>query len=248
MEIDKRIRSAIENTEVIKQPLKFLSTYDYTTIHYYMLSVPFYIDFEGRRQEAETILREGRITWQKPKLITPYYILRMEGFSDEAKEAFQILAGENNDIAMMLYKLKFVKDYDHMEIISNSIEEVAKKINDEVDKKKDPFCAIIKGPDEYWDVSIMKFIYELALNSAYFSNFPEMKRNNFINLDPEGAPVITRDRNGIPLAAKEEIENLFMMFKKGDIDARRLKEEIDTWGLFNHYEDRFFNMIKKGRK
>src|SRR3989304_7321731 len=102
MNMDEKIKYAIENTEVLKQPKKLLSTYDSTTIHYYILTVPFYIEFEGKAKESETVIREGRITWQKPKLITPYYILRMEGFSDEARQAFQMIANENSDLAMML--------------------------------------------------------------------------------------------------------------------------------------------------
>ncbi|MCL4386160.1 MAG: hypothetical protein M1326_07590 [Cyanobacteria bacterium] len=243
--MDDKIRFALENTEIIKQPKKFLATYESTTVHYYILAVPFYLEFEGKSLESETIIREGRITWQKPKLITPSYILRMEGFSDEAKKAFEILASGNYDIAFMLYRLKFVKDYDHMEIVSNSLQSVAKKIGEEIEKRQDPFCAIIKGVDEFWDVSLSRFIYELALNSAYFSQAPDLSENNMIGINPEGIPVISKDKYGIPVAARVEIENLFKLYEKGEIEASKLKEEIDNWGLFNLYQDRFFSMFKK---
>lgn len=245
MEMNEKIKHAIENTELLKKPEKLLSTYEATTVHYYMLSIPFYIEFEGKDPESETIIREGKITWQKPKLITPGYILRMEGFSDEAKQAFHMLAGENTDIALMLYKLKFIKDYDHMEIVSNSLEVVNRRISRDIDIRKDPFCAIIKGLDEYWDVSLMKFIYDLASTSAQFSQFPDLTRRNLLNLNSLGMPVVRKDRSGVPLVAKDEIENLFELYRKGEIEAKRLKEEIDSWGLFEYYEDRFFDLFKK---
>ncbi len=245
MEMDEKIKHAIKNTKLIKNPEKLLSTFEATTVHYYMLSVPFYIEFEGKNPESETVVREGKITWQKPKLITPEYILRMEGFSDEAKKAFYMLARDNTDIALMLYRLKFIKDYDHMEIVSNSLKAVSNKIARDIDERKDPFCAIIKGLDEYWDVSLMKFIYDLASTSASFSQFPELTRRNLLNFNSYGIPVISKDPGGIPLVAKNEIENLFVLYKKGEIDARRLKEEIDSWGLFEYYQDRFFNLFKK---
>lgn len=247
MNMDEKIKYAIENTEVLKQPKKLLSTYDSTTIHYYILTVPFYIEFEGKARESETVIREGRITWHKPKLITPYYIMRMEGFSEEAKKAFEMLAGESADLALMLYKLRFVKDYDHMDIVSTSLDELAKKIDNEIEKKQDPFCAIIKGIDEFWDVSLTKFIYELVLNSAYFSQLPDLSANNLINLNSSGMPVISRDNRGIPFTARSEIENLFNLYEKGEIEAIRLKEELDSWGLFSYYQDRFFNLFKKRR-
>jgi hypothetical protein len=247
MEMEEKIKYVMENTEILMFPKKFLSTYDTTTVHYYLLTSPFYIEFEGKNKDAETVIREGRITWQKPRLITPYYILRTEGFSEEAKKAFQMIAVENLDIAMMLYKLKLVKDYEHIDIVSNSLEEVRKRIESDVEKSSDPFCAIIKGVDEFWDVSLTKFIYALMADSAYFAQIPEFSRKNYINLDPGGLPVVSRDDYGIPLAAKNEIEILFSLYMKGEIDIKKLKEEIDNWGLFEYYQDRFFNLFKKTR-
>jgi hypothetical protein len=247
MDMDDKIKYAIENTEILKAPKKYLSTFESTTVHYYMLTTPFYLEFEGRNADSETIVREGRITWQKPKIITPYYLLRLEGFSEEAKKAFSILAGENADIAMMLYKLKFIKEYDHMDIVANSTVEIARKIDAEIEKNNNPFCAIIKGLDEFWDVSLTKFIYDLALKSAYFSNMPEMSANQLVDFDSSGFPILSRDSYGIPVAAKNEIEKLFMLYEKGEIEAKRLKEELDSWALFEYYQDRFFNMIKRKR-
>ena len=169
----------------------------------------------------------------------------MEGFSDEARKAFEILACGNYDLALMLYRLKFVKDYDHTDIVSNSLQSVANKINAEIEKRGDPFCAIIRGIDEFWDVSLSKFIYELALESAYFSQIPDLSKNRLIDINSIGLPVISKDPYGIPVSAKNEIENLFKLYEKGEIEASKLKEELDSWGLFNYYQDRFFNLFKK---
>ena len=245
MKLEEKIKKAIEETEILLLPKKLLSTYESTTVHYYILTEPFYAEFEGKSKHTETVLREGKISWQSPKLITPYYILRFEGFSEEAKKAFQMLAGENADIAMMLYKLKFIKDFEHMDIISLPLNEVRQKIETEIEKRNDPFCAIIKGVDEFWDVSLTKFIYELALHSAYFSQIPEFSKKNYISYGPSGIPYITRDEFGIPIIAKNEIENLFKLYEKGEIDAVKLKSEIDNWGLFEYYQDRFFRLFKK---
>ena len=247
MKLDEKIKYAIENTEVLKKPKKLLSTYESTTVHYYILTVPFYLEFEGKKSDSETVVREGRITWQKPQLITPSYILRMEGFSDEAKKAFRLLAGENADLALMLYRLKFIKDHERMEIVSASVSEIFKKISENIDKNQDPFCAIIRGVDEFWDVSLAKFIYDLAINSAYFSQLPELSKNKLIDIDDSGLTFLSKDKLGIPIAAKIEIENLFNLYNKGEIEIKRLKDELDSWGLFEYYQDRFFNLFKKRR-
>jgi hypothetical protein len=147
----------------------------------------------------------------------------------------------------MLYRLKFIKDYDHMDIVSSSISDVIRKIDEDIEKRQDPFCAIIKGVDEFWDVSLTKFIYDLAVNSAYFSQLPELNKNQLISLSTTGLPLLSKDSLGVPIAAKIEIENLFMLYEKGEIEANRLKEELDSWGLFEYYQDRFFNLFKKRR-
>lgn len=240
-----KIRNAIEKTEVLKQPKQLLSTFNSTTIHYYLLTVPFYLEFEGRSPESETIVREGKITWQTPKLITPSYILRIEGFSEEAKKAFEMLASEDDDLALILYSLRLIKESEKMEIVSCPLSTIAEKLANEIEEKKDLFSAIIKGIDEYWDVSLSKFIYELIVKSAYFSQFPDLLKKSVISVSREGFPIVRRDSYGVPVAARVEIENLFRLLEKGEIEPSKLKKELDRWGVFEEYQDRFFKFFKR---
>ncbi len=246
MNMDEKIRQAIEGTMIIKSPRKLLASFDSTTLHYYLLTVPMYLDFEGRSPESETVIREGRITWQRPKVITPSYMLRVEGFSGEARKAFEMLAQEDNDLAIILYGLRVSKDFEKMDIVSNSLAMVAMNISEDIDKKKDPYSAIIKGIDQFWDVSLSKFIQEIVNESAYNSQLPDLMRNSSVMVGSGGFPVITRDNLGIPVIARNEIEILFKLFEKGEIDPFDLKQELDRWGMFEQYQDRFFKYFRKG--
>lgn len=243
--MEEKIKQVIENTKIIKQPGKLLASFDSTTIHYYILAVPMYLEFEGKNPNSETIIREGLITWQKPKIITPSYMLRVEGFSGEARKAFEMLAEEDDDLAMILYSLKLSRDFEKMEIVSGSLSSVAKKISDNINRKKDSFSAIIKGVDEFWDVSLSKFIQEVVNKSAFYSQLPDLLKNSMLRLGSSGFPVITRDRTGKPIIAKNEIEILFKLFEKGEIKPVDLKQELDRWGMFEQYQDRFFKYFKK---
>jgi len=245
MELEEKIKKVINETEVIKQPDKLLASFDSTTIHYYMLATPMYLEFEGKEPDAETVIREGKIVWQKPKVITPSYMLRVEGFSGEARKALEIMAEEDNDLAMILYSLRMSRDFEKMEIVSNSIPLVAKKISGDIEKRKDPYSAIIKGVDEFWDVSLSKFVQEVVTKSAYFSQLPDLLKNSSIRVNSEGFPVITRDTTGYPVIAKNEIEILFKLFEKGEIQSLELKQELDRWGMFDKYQDRFFKYFKR---
>jgi len=248
MNIEEKIKYAIEKTEVLKQPKKLLSSFDDTTIHYYILTVPMYLDFEGRSEESETVVREGRITCQKPKLITPSYMLRVEGFSGEARRAFEMLAEEDSDLALILYGFKFSRDSEKMDIVSSSLESVSKKISADIDRKKDIYCAVIKGVDEFWDVSLSKFVQEMMDKSAHKSQVPDLVRNRSISMGRDGFPVVTRDSSGAPLIARKEIELLFRLFEKGEIEPLELKRELDRWEMFEQYQDRFFRYFRKGSR
>jgi hypothetical protein len=245
MNIEEKIKNAIEKTVVLKHPKKLLASFDATTIHYYILTVPMYLDFEGRSSESETVVREGRITCQKPKLITPSYMLRVEGFSGEARKAFEMLAEEDSDLAMILYGFKFRRDSEKMDIVESSLESVAKKISSGIDKRKDAYSAVIMGVDEFWDVSLSKFVQEMVDKSVKKSQVPDLVRNRSISMGRDGFPIVTRDSTGTPVIARKEIEILFKLFEKGEIEPSELKDELDRWEVFEQYQDRFFKYFRK---
>jgi hypothetical protein len=147
---------------------------------------------------------------------------------------------------MILYGLRLSKDFEKMDIVSNSLATVAANISGDIEKKKDPYSAIIKGIDQFWDVSLSKFIQEIVDESAYNSQLPDLMRNSSVRVGSGGFPVITRDNLGIPVIARNEIEILFKLFEKGEIDPFNLKQELDRWGMFEQYQDRFFRYFRKG--
>ena len=55
------------------------------------------------------------------------------------------------------------------------------------------------------------------------------------------------DSGGIPADARKRIEELFSQVSKGEREPNELREELNRWGLFEEYEDRFFNFFRKGR-
>jgi hypothetical protein len=113
---------------------------------------------------------------------------------------------------------------------------VVDKLNLDIDKSGNPLTSIIKGQDELWDVSLLKFIYELTRSSL---------PDNLLQLGSKG--LLDIDSRGIPAEARARIEELFQLAVRGEIEASELKDELDRWGLFEEYEDRFFTIFRKGR-
>jgi hypothetical protein len=53
------------------------------------------------------------------------------------------------------------------------------------------------------------------------------------------------DSSGVPGDARRRFEELFRLAERGEIEPRLLKEELDRWGVFAEYEDRFLALFKR---
>jgi len=243
MEMPERIKYALEQTEILRLPKQLLATFGSSVVHYYVLTEPVYLEFEKKKEE--TIIREGKITWGQPRILTPGYMLRVEGFSGEARKAFEMLAREIPDLAGLLYTMEFKKEFEKMNIVFDNLREVFKKLEQDLEKKGEPLAAIIKGVDELWDVSLSKFIQEMMIRSAHFSQLPDLRKKGLIEVDKASYPIIAKDRFGIPITARNEIEKMFRLARKGELEPSKLKQELDRWRVFEEYQDRFFNLFKR---
>jgi len=112
---------------------------------------------------------------------------------------------------------------------------VVDRLNADIDKKGDPLVAIIKGEDDLWDVSLLKFIYEVSSRSA---------PNNIAQLGSRGLLGMS---GGIPVGARQIIEEMFGQVARGEIRAHELETELNRWGAFEEYQDRFFAVVR-GRR
>jgi hypothetical protein len=208
-----------------------------------VLTEPVYQEFT--KGVIETVVREGKVSWYRPQLLTPDYIVRIEGFSDEARSAFSSLANEMPDIASILYRFQFKREVDSMNFVSGSLESVADKISRDIDKRGDNLSAVIKGVGDLWDISLSKFILDMMTRSARKSQFPELQKRGLISYNQFGQQVVSKDNSGIPIVAKREIKAMFEKVKSGEMEPKDLKRELDRWGLFEIYQDRFFDLFKR---
>ena len=230
---DEKIEYAVKHTEILRPPKQSLATFGTTNIHYYLVTEPVYA--EVAENVTETVVREGRVTAQRPRIVTPYYLSQLEGFSQDAKRYFDALIKAHGPNAPGLFYI-YKNEPKELTIVSDNLLSVVDKLSSEIDKRGDPLTSIIKGEDEFWDVSLMKFIYEITRSSL---------RNNLLQMKSRG--LLDVDSGGIPVDARVRIDELFKRVLKGDCEPSELKEELDRWGLFEEYQDRFFNIFKKGR-
>jgi len=230
---DERIREAIRRTEILRAPKQSLATFGMTNIYYYLVTEPVYSELV--KNVAETVVREGRVIAERPRIVTPYYLSRLEGFSSEAKKYFEGLIEAHGSSAPGLF-YTYKNEPKELNIVSDNLLSVVDKLNTEINKRGDPLTSIIKGEDDFWDVSLMKFIYEMTRSSL---------RNNLQQMGSSG--LLDIDAGGVPVDARVRIDNLFREVSIGKSEPSELKAELDRWNLFEEYEDRFFNIFKKKR-
>jgi hypothetical protein len=230
---DKRIREVVQHTETLRLPKQSLATFGTTNIYYYLVTEPAYKELVDN--VSETVIREGRVIAQRPRVVTPYYLSRLQGFSTEAIRYFDTLTQQHGANAPgLLYSYR--NEPKELTIVSDSLRSVVAKLNAEIDKQGNPLTSIIKGEDDLWDVSLLKFIYEIT-RSSIEDNLWQMGSRGLLNVDS----------SGVPADARVRIEELFKKVITGQIEPSELKEELDRWNLFEKYEDRFFALFKKKR-
>ncbi len=223
MEADERIQYAIEHTEVVRPPKQHLATFGATNIYYYLVT---------ELTEWVNVVREGRVIAARPKIVTPSYLINLEGFSPQAKRFIELMVEKYPHEPGIFYSYK--NEPKEMNIVSEPMKAVVDKINQRIDSQRDPLSAIIKGVEELWDVSLLKFTYELT-RSSVSSNVAELERSGLLYTDAAGVP---RD-------ARNYIEELFEKTKRNPSWAPELATELKRWGLFHEYQDRFLSLFKK---
>ena len=231
MEAEERIKHAVEHTEVIRPPKQALATFGITNIYYYLLTEPVYTELMGGGEE--TVVREGMVVAERPKIVTPYYLLNLfEGFEHGQEYAEYMLRKYGPHEPGLLYQYK--NEPAAVNVVSSPMESVVHNLNQKIDREENPLATIIKGVDELWDVSLMKFIHDIT-RSSLRSNVMELGVRGFLDIDRGGTPQYTR----------YVIEQLFEEAGRERAKVSELEAELRRWGLFNEYEDRFLDLFRK---
>tara|TARA_B100001559_G_C16189343_1_gene479158 strand:- start:232 stop:627 length:396 start_codon:yes stop_codon:yes gene_type:complete len=123
---------------------------------------------------------------------------------------------------------------DNLEIVGGIPTEIAQRISQDLSKKNHNLSVVIVGVDEFWDVALLKFIYEYTASSLSFNSQEIMSAGL---LDP------VEKYGNLPAVVVSQIEEMFKsVLMGGSVDV--LKQELDKWGVYNFYEDRFLGLFK----
>ena len=223
MEADDKLKNALHRTELIKAPRRELDTFGSSVIDYYVVT-----ELVGNL----SVVRDGKVFAERPKIVTPAYLVNIEGISEQARKYISMMARENPYESGIFYRYK--NEPNGMNVVSEPIKQVINKLSSQIEEQNNPLSTIIRGVEELWDVSLLMFIYELT-NRSVRTNMAEFNRRGFLDIDA----------SGVPQGARGYIEELFEQVSGNLSRAPELVIELNRWGLFSEYQDRFFALFRR---
>jgi hypothetical protein len=152
---------AIENTRVIREPERRISSFGQTTFRFFLLTEPM-------DSASEVRVRDGRIEAQRPQVIAPGQYARwlLEGFGDQAEAFLDHLRENPEQFAVLKYGFQFRKVDVVEQTLHEPLEAAIGRIQEHVGRLDDPLSAIICGVDDAWEVCLLKFTIDLIHRSA----------------------------------------------------------------------------------
>lgn len=172
------IHYALETTKVLREPDRRIDTFGETRFEFQLIS-------ELMDRTGEVRIRTGEVEAMRPRILRPsaYNEVQLDGFDPSARARFDQLVekfrSEGRDLAFLQYGFQFKRGQVHEEIIHDSMDAVRERVMEDIRRTGNPSRAIIEGVDDAWEISILKFSFEMILRSHEINAF-DFKRRGLI--------------------------------------------------------------------
>jgi hypothetical protein len=172
------IHYALETTKVLHEPDRRIDTFGETSFEFQLIS-------ELMDRVGEVRIRTGSVEAMRPRILRPsaYQEVELEGFDPSARARFDKLVdqlkSEGKDLAFLQYGFQFKRGQVHEEIIHDSMDAVRERVLEDIRRSGNPALAIIEGVDDAWEISILKFSFEMIMRSHEINAF-DFKRRGLI--------------------------------------------------------------------
>jgi len=169
---------ALETTKVLHEPDRRIDTFGETRFEFQLIS-------ELMDQVGQVRIRTGEVEAMRPRILRPepYRDVELDGFDPAMREKFERMVeqfrSQGKDLAFLQYGFQFRRGEVREEIIHESIDNVRDRVMEDIRRSGNPSLAIIEGVDDAWEISILKFSFEMILRSHEINAF-DFKRRGLI--------------------------------------------------------------------
>ena len=172
------IQYALEATRVLLEPDRRIDTFGDTRFEFQLLS-------ELMDRTGEVRVRTGEVEAMRPRILRPDSMqeIELDGFGDKARERMDALIeklkAEGKDLAFLRYGFRFRSGQVNEEIIHDTMDAVRERVLEDIRRTGNPALAVIEGVDDAWEISVLKFSFEMILRSHEINAF-DFKRRGLI--------------------------------------------------------------------
>ena len=172
------IHYALETTRVLREPDRRIQTFGETRFEFQLIS-------ELMDRPDEVRIRTGEVEAQRPRILRPdaFREIELDGFNPSARARFDKMVeqfrSEGKDLAFLQYGFQFRRGEVHEEIVHENIEAVRERVLEDIRHSGNPSLAVIEGVDDAWEISILKFAFEMILRSHEINAF-DLRRKGLI--------------------------------------------------------------------
>jgi len=169
------IQYALATTKVLHEPDRRIDTFGETRFEFQLISE--LMDEVGRVR-----IRSGEMDAQRPRIMRPeaYREVELDGFDDETRAKFDRMVekfrSEGRDMAFLQYGFRFRRGKVREEIVHEPIEHVRERVLEDQRISGNPALAVIEGVDDTWEISILKFSFEMIMRSQEINAFDFKRR------------------------------------------------------------------------
>lgn len=161
----------LETTRILREPDRRIDTFGATQFEFHLIS-------ELMDRSGEVRVREGRIEADRPKILRPegYEDLMFEGFGEHADAFRKWFLETGGNIAFLKYGFSFAKTDLSESLVHDSVEAVCDRVVAEVESRGNPLRAVIFGVDDTWEISLLKFTFDMIKRSHQINVFDFKRR------------------------------------------------------------------------
>ena len=161
---------AAKSARFLLEPTHRLATFGNTLVNYHLVSE--LADYPGKVR-----IREGRLEAHQPLVITPrVQDTEFEGFGDAAKEYFDFLKANEENLRILQYGYHLKSDNFSEQIVTDSLAAVSARVKESVLASGDAFAAVIQCVVEPWDVALVELWLREIRRSAK-GNIAELQKS-----------------------------------------------------------------------
>lgn len=165
------VQYALETTQVLYEPDRRIDTFGATRFEFLLLS-------ELMDSVDQVRIRSGEVEATRPQIIRPeaYNDVEFEGFGENAQRLYEWMEARGINAPLLQYGFQFKRGAVREELIHESIEEVRGRVLSDAKARGNPMQAVIEGVDDAWEISVLRFTFEMVEKSRGINLFDFQRR------------------------------------------------------------------------